>query len=131
LGKGKEERGGGARQANLCATFEALVGAIYLDQGMEAVKSVVEPHFIPAADAILARDLDHDDKSRLQEWSQATLGHTPRYHTARTEGPDHNKRFTVQVIIDGKTRGEGTGRSKQVAAQAAAKDALQQIETEI
>ena len=91
----------------------------------------MDPHFIPAADAILARDLDLDAKSRLQEWSQATLGHTPRYHTARAEGPDHHKRFTVQVIIGGEVYGEGTGRSKQVAAQAAAKDALQRIETEI
>jgi ribonuclease-3 len=128
LGKGEEEHGGRARQANLCAAFEALAGAIYLDQGITAVRKVVEPYFIPAADAILARDMDRDAKSQFQEWSQARLGHTPRYQTIRTEGPDHNKRFTVQVTCDGKSYGKGTGHSKQDAAQRAARQALKRVQ---
>ena len=127
LGKGEEESGGRMRQANLCAAFEALAGAIYLDQGMDAVRRVIKPHFIPAADAILARDLDHDAKSMLQEWSQATLGHTPRYQTILADGPDHDKRFTVQVLINSQVYGQGVGRSKQNAAQLAAKAALDKI----
>ena len=128
LGKGEEEHGGATRPANLCAALEALAGAIFLDQGVDAVKQVFIPHFIPAADAILSRELDRDPKSILQEWSQANLGYTPRYQTIRAEGPDHDKRFTVQAIIDDQVYGEGMGRSKQIAAQAAAKQALEKIE---
>ena len=124
LGKGEEEHGGNTRPANLCAALEALAGAVFLDRGLDAVRDLFEPHFIPAADAILARELDRDAKSKFQEWSQAVLGHTPRYMTTRAEGPDHDKRFTVQVLVDGKVYGEGTGRSKQSAAQEAAKGAL-------
>jgi ribonuclease-3 len=127
LGKGEDESGGRTRPANLCAAVEALTGAIFLDQGIDAVRKVIEPHFVPAADAILARDMDRDAKSLLQEWSQAALGHTPRYQTVRTEGPDHNRRFTVQVIIDGRMYGEGSGRSKQGAAQCAAEKALKLV----
>lgn len=127
LGKGEEEHGGRARPANLCAAFEALAGAIYLDQDIAAVRKVVEPHFIPAADAILARDMDRDAKSQFQEWSQAQLGQTPRYQTIRAEGPDHNKRFTVQVTCDGKLYGKGAGHSKQDAAQRAARQALKRV----
>jgi ribonuclease-3 len=131
LGKGEEEHGGRSRQANLCAAFEALAGAIYLDQGMEAVRRVVEPHFVPAADAILAHGLDRDAKSRLQEWSQAVLGVTPQYQTVHTAGPDHDKRFTVQVSIKGTVFGEGTGRSKQSAAQQAAQIAADRLQIDL
>lgn len=130
LGKGEAESGGRVRLANLCAAFEALAGAIFLDAGIDAVRQVVEPHFIPAADAILARDLDHDAKSRLQEWSQATLGHTPHYKTVRSEGPDHEKKFTIQVLINAQVYGEGVGHSKQSAAQRAAKAALESLAVE-
>ncbi len=128
LGKGEEEHGGRNRRANLCDAMEAIIGALYLDQGIAAVRELIDPHFLPAADAILARELDRDAKSKLQEWSQATLGHTPRYGTIRAEGPDHNKLFTVQAIINEEVFGEGTGRNKQAAAQAAALAALQRID---
>ena len=131
LGKGEEEHGGRNRPANLCDALEALVGAIYLDQGTKAVEKVIEPHFTPAADAILSRNLDRDAKSQFQEWSQAVMGHTPRYNTVRAEGPDHNKRFTVQVTVDKQVYGEGLGRSKQNAAQRAAENALAQIKLEL
>lgn len=130
LGRGEAEHGGRHRQANLCAALEAIIGAIYLDQGIEAVRRMIEPHFVPAADAILARELDRDAKSVLQEWSQAELGHTPTYSTTRTEGPDHDRTFTVQVTVDGVVWGEGTGRSKQLAAQAAARSALERVTRE-
>jgi ribonuclease-3 len=124
LGRGEEEHGGNNRPAILCATLEALVGAIYLEGGLQVIRSVFDRHLVPAADAILARDLDRDAKSTFQEWSQAALGHTPRYATVEETGPDHNKTFTVQVLVDDVVCGEGRGRSKQTAAQAAARDAL-------
>lgn len=131
LGKGEDEHGGRTRQANLCAAFEALSGAIFLDSGLDAVRHIVEPHFVPAADAILSRELDRDAKSKLQELSQATLGLTPRYQTTGAEGPDHNKMFTVQAIIGNQIFGEGSGRSKQAAAQAAAQQALRHFEDQV
>lgn len=130
LGKGEEEHGGRTREANLCAALEALAGAIYLDQGLDAVRQVIEPYFVPAADAILARGLDRDAKSRLQEWSQAAQGITPHYETVLTAGPDHDRRFTVQVSIGGTVCGEGTGRTKQSAAQRAAQMAAERLSIE-
>ncbi|MBN1315189.1 MAG: ribonuclease III [Anaerolineales bacterium] len=128
LGRGEGEHGGAFRPANLCAALEALAGAIYLDGGLGAVKKVFEPHFIPAADAILARELDRDSKSKFQEWSQANMGDTPYYQTIQEEGPDHEKTFTVQVLVGKTVYGEGKGRSKQIAAQAAAKAALERAD---
>jgi ribonuclease-3 len=128
LGRGEAEHGGRTRPANLCAALEALVGAVYLDRGYEAAAQIIRPHFIPAADAILARELDRDAKSRFQEWSQAALGETPHYETVAAVGPDHEKRFTVRVTVNGEPFGEGTGRSKQSAAQAAAQQALHKVE---
>lgn len=131
LGRGEADHGGTSRPANLCAALESLAGAIYLDGGLQAVKKVFEPHFIPASDAILARELDRDSKSKFQEWSQANLGDTPHYQTIQEEGPDHDKKFTVQVIVGNKVYGSGIGKSKQIAAQAAAKAALELVDQEL
>jgi len=128
LGRGEEEHGGATRPANLCGALEALAGAIYLDAELDVVRQVFEPHFVPAADAILARELDRDAKSKFQEWSQAVLHKTPRYKTTNAEGPDHKKQFTVQVLVDDQIYGKGIGLSKQSAAQAAAQRALDRIE---
>lgn len=131
LGKGEEESGGRQRAGNLCAAFEALVGAIYLDKektGLETVQEFVCPMFKAALTVILSEDLDKDPKSRLQEWSQARYGLTPYYRTAYTEGPDHAKAFTIQALIGGEIYGEGTGRSKQLAAQRAARAALDRVQ---
>ncbi|MCS7220493.1 MAG: ribonuclease III [Anaerolineae bacterium] len=125
MGRGEEESGGRRRPATLCAAFEALVGAIYLDQGLEAVEAFIRPLIEPELDHVLQEALDKDAKSRLQEWSQAYLQATPTYKTVGERGPDHAKEFTVQVIIKGVVYGEGTGHSKQLAAQAAAKAALE------
>ena len=125
MGRGEEESGGRQRPATLCAAFEALVGALYLDQGLEAVEAFIRPFIEPELDQILQEALDKDAKSRLQEWSQAYLQATPTYKTVGERGPDHAKEFTVQVVINGVIYGEGIGRSKQLAAQAAAKAALE------
>ncbi len=126
LGKGEES--GRQRPALLCAAFEAVTGAYFLDSGVEAVRAFVEPLFGPAADEILRAETDRDAKSLLQEWAQAKRGQTPRYYTVSATGPDHQKTFTVEVRIGDEVYGTGTGPNKQVAAQAAAKAALKKAE---
>ncbi|HIC88954.1 MAG TPA: ribonuclease III [Anaerolineae bacterium] len=127
LGHGEAETGGRQRQAILAAAFEALVGALYLDQGLQAVESLIKPLMEPHLDEVRRKALAKDAKSRLQEWSQAELGRTPRYHTINEEGPDHAKEFTVEVRIGDVAYGQGHGRSKQAAAQAAAEAALRRL----
>ena len=124
---GEAESGGRDRPATLCATFEALVGALYLDQGLDSLIKLLEPLIIPEITRILEEELHKDAKSRLQELAQGLMRHTPRYSTLRESGPDHAKEFTVQVTIGGRVYGQGTGLSKQQAAQAAAQDALERI----
>lgn len=128
LGKGEDDSGGRKRPKNLCGAFEALIGALYLDQGMPAARAFVEPLLEPALTDLLERDAEKDAKSLLQEWSQATLGETPVYRTVESHGPDHAKQFTVQVVIGTTVCGKGAGHSKQVAAQDAAQRALTAIE---
>lgn len=130
LGKGEEENGGRDRASNLGSAFEALAGALYIDQGMEAVQKFLSPHIAPLLDAIVQNQSDKDAKSRLQEWSQATLGEAPEYRTVAMTGPDHDREFTIEVSVAGERYGTGKGRNKQVAAQAAARDALSKISHE-
>jgi ribonuclease III len=130
LGKGEEEHGGRTRLRNLGGAFEAVMGALYLDQGIEAVREFSVPKFIPVLEAMIQGQSDKDAKSRLQEWSQATFGLTPIYRTVHTTGPDHAREFTIEVVIGEKVYGEGSGRNKQVAAQAAAQAALVAIEND-
>mgnify|MGYP001074007450 CR=1 FL=1 len=120
MGHGEAESGGRDRPATLCATFEALVGALHLDQGLGRVVELLEPLIIPEIARILEEELHKDSKSRLQELAQGLMRHTPRYATVSENGPDHAKEFTVQVTIGGRVYGQGKGLSKQQAAQAAA-----------
>jgi ribonuclease-3 len=127
LGRGEAEAGGRARQRLLCASFEAIIGALYLDGGLEPVRRFVEPLLLGAAGRVLAAQSDVDAKSLLQEWAQAKLGSTPTYRTVETQGPDHARQFTVEVLIGNQAYGTGTGRNKQAAAQAAAEEALRRV----
>lgn len=131
LGYGEETGGGRRRQAVLCGAFEALIGALYLDQGLIAVEAFVKPLFDPEVEHILANDLDKDPKSLLQELSQAELGITPHYRTVGESGPDHAKEFIVEAIIGEQAYGRGAGHSKQAAARAAARSALHQLRQEL
>jgi len=131
LGHGEETGGGRRRAAVLCGAFEALVGALYLDQGLLAVDAFVKPLFDPEIEHILAKDLAKDPKSLLQELSQAELEITPHYCTISESGPDHAKEFVVEAIIGQRVYGRGVGRSKQTAARAAAQDALVQLRQEL
>jgi ribonuclease-3 len=130
LGRGEEESGGRQRRANLCGAFEAVIGALYLDQSLAAVEAYLEPLFEPIVRAIVAEELDRDPKSQLQVLAQSTYGATPYYRTVSAEGPDHAKEFTVEVYVRDRVIGRGSGRSKQAAAMLAAREALATIEAE-
>ena len=131
LGHGEEAGGGRRRLAVLCGAFEALVGALYLDQGLAAVEAFVKPLFDPEIEHILADDLDKNPKSLLQELSQAELEITPSYRTIGESGPDHAKEFVVEAVIGRQVYGRGVGRSKQAAARVAAQHALVQLRREL
>lgn len=127
MGRGEEASGGRQRQTNLCGAFEAVVGALFMDQGLDAVRAFVMPLLERQLTVVLAEQLDKDARSLLQEWSQSAHNQTPQYHTVSESGPDHEKTFTVEVFVDDQVLGSGQGRSKQAAAQAAARDAIKRI----
>jgi len=131
LGHGEEAGGGRQRMAVLCGAFEALIGALYLDQGLPAVEAFIQPLIDPEIEHVLAENLDKDPKSQLQELSQAELEITPRYRTVGESGPDHAKEFIVEATIGERVYGRGTGRSKQVAARVAAEFALRELRREL
>ena len=127
LGRGEEQGGGRMRATMLGDAFEALLGAIYLDQGLEATRRFFLPLLQSRLEASSAEALVRDAKSRLQEWAQATFHETPSYVMVQEAGPDHARQFTVKVLIMGEVRGRGVGHSKQAAEQAAAKAALDKM----
>jgi ribonuclease-3 len=127
LGRGELASGGRQRDNLLCATFEAVIGAMYLDAGVPAVETFVEPLLIDASDKVISHVERYDPKSTLQEWAQSNKLGTPRYTTVASSGPDHARVFTVEVQVNGKIFGRGKGTSKQVAAQAAAQVALESL----
>jgi ribonuclease-3 len=127
LGRG-EERSGGRSKPNLLAdTLEALFGAIFIDGGYEAARSVILPLFIPLLHQAAA-DAGQDFKSRLQEVLQAAQRGLPAYHLAETNGPAHNRIYHIDVLIDERLHGSGQGRTKKEAEQAAAKAALETLD---
>lgn len=130
MGYGEAESGGRERPTVLADAFEALAGAIYLDQGLDALQRFFQPFMEKKVASAQRDEANKDPKSRLQELAQSHMRYTPRYRTMSENGPDHAKEFTVQVTIGDRTYGQGTGHSKQLAAQAAAQDALQRIEAE-
>jgi ribonuclease-3 len=123
LGRGEEASGGRSRVANLCAAFEALIGAIYLDQGIEEARRLLRDLLGDAIQAIEAT-ATRDPKSLLQERVQAEQHCTPVYRTVAETGPDHAKEFVVEVLIGDRAIGTGVGPNKQAAEQKAAQDAL-------
>ncbi|MGZ9234531.1 MAG: ribonuclease III [Anaerolineales bacterium] len=125
LGRGEFASGGRQRDGLLGSLFEAVIGAIYLDAGLEAVNAFVGPLLDETHESILEEI--HDPKSRLQEWAQSEKLGTPQYITIGSLGPDHAKVFEVEVRIQGKPYGRGQGSSKQVAARIAAQVALESL----
>jgi ribonuclease-3 len=124
MSKGEEATGGRANSSLLANTFEAVIGALYLDQGFQAVEKFVDKYLLPKLDKIKQEKLYKDAKSLLQEIVQAQGYSTPEYEVLSAQGLDHAKTFTVAVKIGNKNFGQGRGSSKQAAQQEAARQAL-------
>ncbi len=121
LSKGESRDLGRARQYILANAVEAVIGAVYLDQGMEAARKIIERFVIPKIDDVVKEGLLVDAKSKFQTLAQEHHGITPTYKTLKESGPDHNKYFTVGVYLKDELVAEGEGDSKQVAEQNAAR----------
>lgn len=124
MGKGEQGSQREGSQRVLEAAFEAVLGAIYLDQGLEAVQRFLMPRLEPLAHYIVAKRLFKDHKSLFQELAQAHDGITPSYRLVSQEGPSHNREFTAEVLLGEQVAGRGQGRNKQAAEQEAARKAL-------
>lgn len=124
LSKGEELSGGRNNPQLLANTYEALLGSIYLDQGLEVAKRMINKTLLPFFEKELKLGPPKDAKSSLQEDTQQKLKLSPHYKILSTTGPDHAKQFTVAVYIGGKEMGRGNGASKQIAEEQAAKQAL-------
>ena len=126
LGKGEEENGGRNRKAIVSDIFESFLGALYLDQGFSKVQTFFEENIVPIIENHEV-DFFDDYKSALQEFVQ-TDKKSLEYKLIKEIGPSHNKKFTVDVIIDNIVYGSGTAKSKKAAEQEAAKDALKKAQ---
>lgn len=131
MSRGEDAAGGRSRVPLLAGAFEALVGAMYLDQGFEGARQLLLRFIVPESDRIHHQRLDRDPKSTLQELSQGRLQVTPLYRLVETRGPDHAKQFTIEVVLKDQVYGRGTGRSKQIAEQEAARVAIETLESEL
>lgn len=130
LSKGEEQSGGRENPQLLANTYEALVGAVYLDQGMEAVKQLIYQTLLSLFEMEIKKGPPKDAKSNLQEMVQEKFKQSPRYKILQTRGPDHAKKFLVAVYIGGKEYGKGSGSSKQEAEAKAAKEALKKLNSD-
>lgn len=124
MSKGEAKDTGRARQYLLANAMEAIIGALYLDQGYDAAKDFIAKTVLIHLDEVLTSKSYADPKSRFQEESQDRLGITPSYHVLREEGPDHDKHFVSGVYLGEELIAEGNGQSKQEAQRDAAKNAL-------
>jgi ribonuclease III len=124
LSKGEAKDTGRARQYILANSFEAVVGAVYLDLGYQAAYAFIAKNIFPLIDEIVSDGTWVDSKSMFQEKAQEKFGVTPVYETIQEEGPDHDKVFTVAVMINKRIEAKGKGSSKQDAEQIAAHEAL-------
>lgn len=125
MSKGEEASGGRESEHLSANTFEALLGAIYLEHGYEAAKKFVNNYIIPKIEPIVKNQSYRDSKSYFQELAQETVNITPHYDVLEESGPDHDKLFKVGALVGKKLVGVGKGSSKQRAELAAAEDALE------
>lgn len=128
LSKGEEESGGRKNESLLADCFEAIIAAIYLDTNLETAYNFISQHLLPLLSKIIENKAFKDFKSLLQEKTQTKNKVSPKYQVAKTEGPDHERIFTIEVFVAKKSLGKGVGRSKQEAEQEAAKEALKTYE---
>jgi ribonuclease-3 len=126
LSRGEARERGRAREQILANAVEALIGAVYLDQGFTVAQRVVQQHVLTLLPEVIAEDAVRDAKSRFQEEAQGRLGVTPHYKVLDEWGPDHQRKFRIGAFLGEELAGEGQGASKQDAQQAAAAAALEQ-----
>jgi len=127
LGKGEEQMNGRNRPSLLCDVFEAFIGSIFVDQGMDTVLDVLKQILFPKIDSgAFSHGMDH--KTALQELLQQNGVVTIQYKVVDKRGPDHQREFVVEVFVEGDSYGRGVGRSKKAAEQDAAKHALESLE---
>ncbi len=124
LSRGEKRGTDRARAQILANTYEAVIGALYIDQGYDAVKRFIDKSLLVTLPDILKTGSWMDAKSHLQEIAQSVENFTPSYRVLDEQGPDHDKIFTIGVFVGGKLKGEGNGHSKQIAQQQAAEKAL-------
>jgi len=124
LSKGEEKDTGKARHYILANTFEAFLGALYLDQGLKKIDAFLKKHLIKDLPMILKQELFRDAKSKFQEKAQEIEKITPNYEVLRAWGPDHEKKFMLGVYLDHNLIAKGEGSSKQEAEEKAAENAL-------
>lgn len=127
LSKGEEDSGGRGREYILANTFEALLGALFLDRGLAVCKELVEKTLFPQIEVIVENKSYKDDKSLFQELVQEKYNQTPEYKELEAWGPDHDKTFLMGVFLGEREFGRGRGASKQKAEQEAARDALTRL----
>lgn len=128
LGRGEERSGGRTRASLLADAVEALFGAVFIDSGFEQASAVIEPLLLPLLQKA-SKLSGHDYKTRLQELCQARHQVLPIYRLTEASGPDHNRRYRVAVFLEGELCGEGDGTTKKKAEQAAARQALERLES--
>jgi ribonuclease-3 len=126
LGRGEELSGGRDKSSILADCLEAIFGAVYLDQGLDVARSLIERLFRPRMEAYVRGEGDRDHKTILQEVASQELRAMPEYRLVE-RGPDHQKEFTATVFLDGEPLGTGSGRSKKEAEQQAAREAYARI----
>jgi len=129
LGRGEEASGGRRKPSNLAGALEAVIAAIFLDQGLTATKEFILKLFNEEMERVVSRGIEVDYKSRLQELSQAEQQPVPVYRLVEATGPAHDRRFTVEVKIGDTVLGRGSGKSKKTAEIEAARSALQRLST--
>jgi ribonuclease III len=128
LGHGEDNAGGRQKDVLLCATFEALVGALFLESDISTIQHLVHPLLEQVSEHLALSSDSRDPKSRLQEWSQGQRLGIPKYVTVSINGPDHMRMFEIEVQINGSAYGRGSGHNKQAAERAAAQAAMDAIE---
>jgi ribonuclease III len=125
MGRGEESSGGRGRTSTLADAFEALIGAIYLDGGLEAAKEFILTQTRGDLEQLAEKPVDINPKGQLQELLQSISPRSPVYELVSQSGPEHEKTFVSQVVWEGIVLGQGSGRSKKQAETAAALEALQ------
>jgi ribonuclease III len=129
LGKGEIQTEGWEKQSILADTFEAVIAAVYLDGGFDAVFRIIDGHFSFLLDTVVTSTANHDYKSQVQELVQMKQQKMPVYAVVHESGPDHNKTFRVQLRV-GNIQAEGEGKSKKAAEQNAARKGLELLKTD-